>query len=94
MVDLVNPVRSDSLAEAQLHALVKVAAGAAGAHRLDEVLELAAESALAAIGAASLSIGRWEAGDVVTLINVGELTAQEDQFPPMSATGCRTFPPP
>ena len=33
------------------------------------------------IDAASSSIGRWEAGDVVTLINVGELTAQEERFP-------------
>ncbi len=32
----------DSFAEAQLYALVEVAAGAAGAHRLDDVLELAA----------------------------------------------------
>ena len=81
MFDLVNPVRSDSLAEAQLHALVKVAAGAAGAHRLDDVLELAAESALAVTGAASISIGRWEEGCVLTLINVGELAAEEERFP-------------
>jgi diguanylate cyclase (GGDEF)-like protein len=81
MLRVVNQVRSDSLAEAQLHALVKVAAGVAGAHRLDDVLELAAESALAAIDAASLSIGRWEAGDVVTLINVGELSAGEERSP-------------
>lgn len=87
-----NSVRSDNLAEAQLHALVSVAAGAAGAHRLDDVLELAAESALAAIGAASLSIGRWEAGHVVTLINVGELAPQEERFPPDERYPLSDFP--
>ena len=92
MLTVVNPVRSDSLAEAQLHALVRVAAGVAGAHRLDDVLELAAESALAAIDAATLSIGRWEAGVLVTLINVGELTAGEKRFPPDERYPLSEFP--
>ena len=72
---------ADSLAEAQLHALVDVAAAAAAAHRLEHVLELAAERSLEAIGGASLSISRWEAGWIVTLINVGELGAGEKRFP-------------
>jgi diguanylate cyclase (GGDEF)-like protein len=76
-----DSVRADSLAEAQLYALVDVAAGAAAAHRLDEVLELAAERSLEAIGGASLSIGRWESGWIVTLINVGQLGPGEARFP-------------
>ena len=74
-------VRDRRLVEAQLYALVEVSAGAAAAHRLEDVLELAAERALAATGSRSLSISRWEAGDVVTLINVGELGPGEERFP-------------
>ena len=73
--------RGPDLVEAQLYALVDVAAAAAAAHRLEDVLELAAERSLAAIGGASLSIGRWESGWIVTLVNVGELGPGEDRFP-------------
>jgi len=77
------PTENGNLAEAQLRALIDVAAVAAGAHRLEAVLELAAERALAALGAASLSISRWdvEAGVVRTLVNVGELGPGEERFP-------------
>ena len=51
-------MQNGNLAEAQLRALIDVAAAAAGAQRLEDVLELAAERALAAMGAASLSISR------------------------------------
>ena len=59
-------MENGNFAEAQLRALIDVAAVAAGAHRLEEVLELAAERSLAAVNGASLSISRWEAdrGDV------------------------------
>ncbi|HEY1274731.1 MAG TPA: sensor domain-containing diguanylate cyclase [Thermoleophilaceae bacterium] len=69
--------------EAQLRALVEVAAAAAGAHRLEDVLDIAAERALTAIGAASLSISRWErdAARVRTLINVGQLAPGEERLP-------------
>jgi diguanylate cyclase (GGDEF)-like protein len=70
-----------SLVETQLYALVEVSAAAAGAHRLEDVLELAAERALEAIGASSLSISRWKAGEVVTLINVGDLGPGEERLP-------------
>jgi diguanylate cyclase (GGDEF)-like protein len=57
-------------------------AGAAGAaHRLEDVLELAADRALDALGCASLSIGRWEAGWIVTLVNVGQLGPGEERLP-------------
>ncbi len=67
-------MQSGNLAEAQLRALIDVAAVAAGANRLEEVLELAAERALAAVGGASLSISRWDAetGILRTLVNVGD----------------------
>jgi diguanylate cyclase (GGDEF)-like protein len=60
-----------------------VAAAAAGAHQLDEVVELAAEEARRAVNAASLSISRWDRGKGVlrTLINVGELGSDEARYP-------------
>jgi diguanylate cyclase (GGDEF)-like protein len=58
-----------------------VAAAAGAAHRLEDVLELAAERALEALGCASLSIGRWESGWIVTLVNVGRLGPGEERLP-------------
>jgi diguanylate cyclase (GGDEF)-like protein len=60
-----------------------VAAAAAGAHDLEEVLEVAAEEARAATGAASLSVSRWERdqGALRTIINVGELGPDEERYP-------------
>src|SRR4051812_26514435 len=76
-------MESGNFAEAQLRALIDVAAVAAGAHRLEDVLELAAERSLAALGGASLAISRldMEAGVVRTLVNVGELGPGEERFP-------------
>jgi diguanylate cyclase (GGDEF)-like protein len=60
-----------------------VAAAAAGAHDLAQVLEVAAEEARAAIGAASLSVSRWdrERGVLETMINVGALGPGEERYP-------------
>src|SRR5918998_2445203 len=76
-------MENGNLADAQLRALIDVAAVAAGAHRLEEVLELAAERSLEALDAASLSISRWDvdAGVVRTLVNVGDLGPGEERFP-------------
>jgi hypothetical protein len=76
-------MQNGNLAEAQLRALIDVASAAAGVHRLEDVLELAAERALAALGGASLSISRWDmdARLVRTLVNVGELGPGEERFP-------------
>jgi diguanylate cyclase (GGDEF)-like protein len=76
-------MQNGNLAEAQLRALIDVASAAAGLHRLEDVLELAAERALAALGGASLSISRWDidARLVRTLVNVGELGPGEERFP-------------
>jgi diguanylate cyclase (GGDEF)-like protein len=64
-------------------ALIRVAAAAAGAHRLDQVLELAAEEARRVLGAASLAVSRWERDRNVlkTLINVGTLGPGEVRYP-------------
>jgi diguanylate cyclase (GGDEF)-like protein len=76
-------MQNGNLAEAQLRALIDVAAVAAGAHRLEELLELAAERALEASAGSSLAISRWDvdAGVVRTLVNVGELGPGEERFP-------------
>jgi len=76
-------MESGNFAEAQLRALIDVAAVAAGAHRLEDVLELAAERSLEALGGASLAISRldMEAGVIRTLVNVGELGPGEERFP-------------
>jgi diguanylate cyclase (GGDEF)-like protein len=87
-------MESGNFAEAQLRALIDVAAAAAGAHRLEEVLELAAERALEAVGAASLSIGRWhpEQGILRTLVNVGDLSPQEERFPEDETYSVEDYP--
>jgi diguanylate cyclase (GGDEF)-like protein len=76
-------MESGNFAEAQLRALIDVAAVAAGAHRLEDVLELAAERSLEALGGSSLAISRvdMEAGVIRTLVNVGELGPGEERFP-------------
>ncbi len=76
-------MESGNFADAQLRALIDVATVAAGAHRLEDVLLLAAERSLEALGAASLAISRLdtEAGIVRTLVNVGELGPGEERFP-------------
>src|SRR5215213_396147 len=73
----------DTRAERELRALVTVAAAVAAAHALDEVIEIAAEEALRALGASALSISRLENGGrtLRTLINVGELAAWEERLP-------------
>jgi diguanylate cyclase (GGDEF)-like protein len=87
-------MESGNLADAQLRALIDVAAVAAGAYRLEEVLELAAERALEAIGGSSLAISRWdmEAGVVRTLVNVGELGPGEERFPKDETYSVHDYP--
>jgi diguanylate cyclase (GGDEF)-like protein len=64
-------------------ALMRIAAATADAYRLEDVMEQAAEAALAVTGAASLSISRWEPDREAmrTLINVGQLGPSEERFP-------------
>ena len=87
-------MQNGNLAEAQLRALIDVAAAAAGAHRLEDVLELAGERALEAVGAASLSISRWheEEGVLRTLVNVGDVSPLEERFPADERYSVEDFP--
>src|SRR4051812_32588766 len=87
-------MHSGNFAEAQLRALIDVAAAAASAHRLEEVLELAGERALEALGASSLSISRWDAetGTLRTLVNVGELSPGEERFPADEVYSVEDYP--
>lgn len=64
-------------------ALLRVAAAAAGTHELEEVLEVAAEEARAAVNASSLSVSRWEQerGVLRTIINVGDLGPGQERYP-------------
>lgn len=68
---------------ARLRSLMTISAAVGASRRFEDVLELAAEEACAALGAASLSISRWEPdrGVLRTLINVGELGPGEERFP-------------
>jgi diguanylate cyclase (GGDEF)-like protein len=87
-------MHSGNFAEAQLRALIDVAAVAAGAHRLEQVLELAGERALDALGAASLSISRWyeEEGILRTLVNVGDVSPLEERFPANETYSVEDYP--
>src|ERR671912_98542 len=87
-------MQSGNFAEAQLRALIDVAAVAAGANRLEEVLELAAERSLEAVGGASLSISRWDAenGILRTLVNVGLLSPLEERFPENEVYSVEDYP--
>ena len=66
-----------------LRAVLKVSQAVLGAHRFDDALEVIAEQTLAALGAASFSISRWERerGVLHTMINVGELGPGEERWP-------------
>jgi diguanylate cyclase (GGDEF)-like protein len=69
--------------ERELHALIAIASAVAAAHRLEDVVEVAADESLAAIGAASVSVSRWEADrkSLRTLVNVGALGPGEERRP-------------
>ena len=60
-----------------------VATAVTAAHRLEEVVETAADAALGALGVSSLSISRWERDheELRTLINVGDLGEGEERHP-------------
>ena len=74
----------DSAAEPPvLKALLRISDAVLRADYFDEVLEVIAEQALSALSASSLTISRWEArkGALQTLINVGDLAADEQRWP-------------
>ena len=69
--------------ERELLALIAVAGVVGAAHRIEDVVEIAADRAAEAIGASSLSISRWEVeGRVLrTVVNAGELGPGEKRLP-------------
>lgn len=80
---LTGTVGAEPSLERELVALISVASAVAAAHRLDDVLDVAAEESRVAIEASSLSIERWlpERGMLRTLVNVGELAPGEEHHP-------------
>lgn len=70
--------------EREVHALLSVASAVATVEQLDDLVEIAAEEARRGVGAASLSISRWEADARVlrVIVNVGELADWEERRPP------------
>jgi diguanylate cyclase (GGDEF)-like protein len=80
--------------ESELRALIRVSAAVAAAHRLDDVLEIVAEESRVILGAASVSISRWEPAEnrIRTLINVGELGKGEERWPAAELWSLEEFP--
>ena len=66
-----------------LKALLRISRAVLGASYFDEVLEVIAEQSLSVLGAASLSISRWEPehGALRGLINVGILGPGDERWP-------------
>jgi diguanylate cyclase (GGDEF)-like protein len=79
---------------AEREALLRVAAAAASAIDLENVLELVAEEARQAIGASSLAISRFEnrRTHYRTLINVGHLSQWEERRPASEVYTVDDFP--
>src|SRR5215210_3547523 len=92
--EAVPPPAAHVRVESELHALIRVSAAVAAAHRLDDVLEIVAEETRAILGAASVSISRWEREEnrLRTLINVGELGEGEERWPVDELWSLEDFP--
>ncbi len=69
--------------EREVHALITVVSAVAAVESLDDLVDIAAEEACAAIGATSVSISRWEADARVlrVIVNGGMLAAGEERRP-------------
>jgi diguanylate cyclase (GGDEF)-like protein/putative nucleotidyltransferase with HDIG domain len=74
--------------------LTRVAAAAAAATGLQDVIELAAEAALEVLDAGSLAVSRWEreSDTMRVLINVGVLGPGEARFPEEEVYALADFP--
>ncbi|HET6831379.1 MAG TPA: HD domain-containing phosphohydrolase [Solirubrobacterales bacterium] len=83
-----------ALRSEEREALLRVVTAASVANELDEVLELIATEARAAVGAASLSISRFEDDYRLyrVLINVGNLGPGEERFPTDEAYDVAAYP--
>jgi diguanylate cyclase (GGDEF)-like protein len=73
----------EALDPRELRILLGVSSAVASASSLEELLDLAAEQAMAALGAASASVSRWESGAEIlrTLVNTGRLAPGEVRHP-------------
>ena len=71
------------LVDARIHSLAAMARALGGSQRLLPMLEIAAEEALRALGAASVSVSRVEpgTGTLRTVINTGQLGPDEVRWP-------------
>ena len=73
----------EALDARELRILLGVSSAVASASSLEELLDLAADQALPALGAHSVSVSRWESGAEIlrTLVNAGELAPGEARHP-------------
>jgi diguanylate cyclase (GGDEF)-like protein len=73
----------EALNERELRVLLAVSSAVAASNSLSELLDVAADQALEALGAASVSVSRWESQAEVlrTLVNAGRLGPQETRHP-------------
>jgi diguanylate cyclase (GGDEF)-like protein len=69
--------------EREVHALITVVSAVAAVESLDDLVEVAADEACAALAATSVSISRWEADARVlrVIVNAGELADWEERRP-------------
>jgi diguanylate cyclase (GGDEF)-like protein len=67
----------------ELRTLLAVSSVVAAASSLEELLDLAADQTIPALGAASISVSRWESGAEIlrTLVNAGRLAPGEVRHP-------------
>ena len=89
-----KPRSSRERPNGEREALLRFATAAAGASDLDELLELAAAEALAALDAAALSISKFEDDESLlrTMINVGTLSPIEEPRPDDETYEVADFP--
>jgi diguanylate cyclase (GGDEF)-like protein len=85
---------SASRLQPELRALLTLAASVAAVHKLDDVVETAAEESRRALGAGSLSISRLELDAFVlrTLINAGDLGPGEERLPTNEVYSMADYP--
>ena len=87
------PARDDD-SERELRALLRLSAVVAGAHALEDVLDVAAQETLEALGSSTVSISRWDRpnGTLRTLVNVGDLAPDEQHRPEAELYPLAQFP--
>jgi diguanylate cyclase (GGDEF)-like protein len=79
----VSALRDVPTMDARIHSLAGMARALGSSHQLFTMVEIAAEEALHALAAASISVSRLEpgAGTIRTLLNTGNLGPDEERWP-------------